>query len=294
VTAAVDAIEAQHPLQMSADMTMRGQVVWTGRTALDLRMELIQEKHAPEPSLVALFSFVHLDPETKRPAPIPQIEVTTPQEEAWAAERQLVATQRKALRQAGKEGRDTLSPVRQQQLEALRAAARLQVDMPALAPGNTILMGETSLSNSFICQPQQRNLHGRIFGGFLMRRAFELAFTTTYMFAGTRPTCVRVDDISFRRPVDVGDLLRFHSYVIDVHQEAVSSEDDEANTRPHLVTVDVEAVVSQPEQRTSVPTNNFRFIFRVHVPADQELRIVLPGTRADEMRLRSYWGDMNE
>ena len=42
VTAAVDAIEAQHPLQMSADMTMRGQVVWTGRTALDLRMELIQ------------------------------------------------------------------------------------------------------------------------------------------------------------------------------------------------------------------------------------------------------------
>ena len=47
------------------------------------------------------------------------------------------------------------------------------------------------------------------------------------MFAGTRPTCVRVDDISFRRPVDVGDLLRFHSYVIDVHQEDVSSEDEE-------------------------------------------------------------------
>ena len=67
----------------------------------------LQEKYAPEPSLVALFSFVHLDPETKRPAPIPQIEVTTPQEQAWAAERQLVATQRKALRQAGKEGRDT-------------------------------------------------------------------------------------------------------------------------------------------------------------------------------------------
>ena len=25
------------------------------------------------------------------------------------------------------------------------------------------------MQNTFICQPQQRNLHGRIFGGFLMR-----------------------------------------------------------------------------------------------------------------------------
>lgn len=34
---------------------------------------------------------------------------------------------------------------------------------------------------------QERNLHGRVFGGFLMRRAFELAFSTAYLFAGTRP-----------------------------------------------------------------------------------------------------------
>jgi len=32
----------------------------------------------------------------------------------------------------------------------------------------------------------------------LCRRAFELAFATTYMFAGSRPAFVRVDDITFR------------------------------------------------------------------------------------------------
>lgn len=48
-------------------------------------------------------------------------------------------------------------------------------------------MDDTSLENTFTCQPQQRNVHGRVFGGFLMRRAFELAHSTAYLFAGSRP-----------------------------------------------------------------------------------------------------------
>jgi len=30
-------------------------------------------------------------------------------------------------------------------------------------------MEETLMENTFTCQPQQRNMHGRVFGGFLMR-----------------------------------------------------------------------------------------------------------------------------
>ena len=55
------------------------------------------------------------------------------------------------------------------------------------ADRSCLLMDETSLENTFTCQPQQRNIHGRIFGGFLMRRAFELAHSTAYLFAGSRP-----------------------------------------------------------------------------------------------------------
>ena len=39
------------------------------------------------------------------------------------------------------------------------------------ADANVLLMDETSLANTFTCQPQQRNMHGRVFGGFLMRWA---------------------------------------------------------------------------------------------------------------------------
>jgi len=40
-------------------------------------------------------------------------------------------------------------------------------DMPALAHANTILMRSTTMENSFICQPQNVNTAGRVFGGFL-------------------------------------------------------------------------------------------------------------------------------
>ena len=42
-------------------------------------------------------------------------------------------------------------------------------DLPALAAGDCVLMRDTAASNTFVCQPQQRNLLGRVFGGFLMR-----------------------------------------------------------------------------------------------------------------------------
>ena len=44
------------------------------------------------------------------------------------------------------------------------------------------------------CNPQQRNTAGRIFGGFLMRRAFELAHATAYRFCGQPPSIVEVDE----------------------------------------------------------------------------------------------------
>ena len=67
--------------------------------------------------------------------------------------------------------------------------------MPALADHGEILLGETRLQNALIAQPQQRNTAGRVFGGFLMRRAFELAHTTAYLFSGRRPIFLELDEV---------------------------------------------------------------------------------------------------
>lgn len=41
--------------------------------------------------------------------------------------------------------------------------------MPALAQSNAVLIRQTALENSFICQPQNVNVAGTIFGGFLSK-----------------------------------------------------------------------------------------------------------------------------
>jgi hypothetical protein len=86
-------------------------------------------------------------------------------------------------------------------MSLLFGQGRVFSEMPALADRNSILIRDTRLENTIICHPQQRNIHGRIFGGFLMRRAFELAFSTCYVFGGITPLFLEVDHVDFRRPV---------------------------------------------------------------------------------------------
>ena len=42
-------------------------------------------------------------------------------------------------------------------------------DMPALASSNAVLMRYTALENSLVCQPQNVNTAGRVFGGYLSK-----------------------------------------------------------------------------------------------------------------------------
>ena len=87
------------------------------------------------------------------------------------------------------------------------AEGRIFCDMPALADRDSIRIRDTCLDNSFICQPQQRNIHGRIFGGFFMRRAFELAFSKTYAFAGVQQHFLEVDHVDFFKHVSIDRTL---------------------------------------------------------------------------------------
>lgn len=282
VTASVDEISVRHPLRLERDVVVRGQVVWTGRSALDIRMQLFQEQHDPEPSLEALFSFVHLDPRTRRAAPVVQLQPSSPQDVAVFGERQRVADARKAARQQ----QQLQSPVLPPEARAWVAAARRLQELPALASSDAVLMPQTCQHNTFVCQPQVRNIHGRIFGGFLMRRAYELGFATTYMFGGSRPVFQKVDEITFSRPVDMGDLLRLTSTV--VHAEQLDSSKGR-------VIVEVEARVTKPEVLESYVTNTFRFVFNVVGATGApplRLKRVLP--TCDEEALRCWNAQRDE
>lgn len=281
VTASVDKMLMKKPIRIDTDLKIEGAVTWVGRSSMEIQMEVMQS--SPEASsiteslaLTANFTFVARDSKTGKSAPINQISPETEKEKLLCKE----AEERNKMRKIKRgEQKKEIQGEEVNRLSELLAESRIFCDMPALADRDSILIKDTCLQNSLICQPQQRNIHGRIFGGFLMRRAFELAYATAYAFAGSAPCFVEVDHVDFLNPVDVGNFLRLKSCVLYTELE---------NSSKPLINVEVIAHVMRPELRSSEVSNNFYFYFTVQQDSlknGTRVRNVVPGTEEEARRV---------
>ncbi|KAL9243086.1 hypothetical protein vseg_017016 [Gypsophila vaccaria] len=282
VTASVDQIVLKKPISVDRDLKISGSVIWVGRSSIEIQLEVIQsgegDLDSDSVALTANFIFVARDSNTGKAASVNRLSPETEKERLLFEE----AEGRNILRKSKRE-EDKGEHVNQEvnRLQALLSEGRIFCDMPALADRNSILLRDTRFENSLICQPQQRNIHGRIFGGFLMHRAFELAFSTAYAFAGMRPCFQEVDHVDFLKPVDVGDFLRFKSCVLYTELE---------NPEHPLINVEVVAHVTRPEIRSSEVSNTFYFTFTVCPEAKAgkhgvAIRNVVPATEEEARRI---------
>lgn len=291
VTASVDKMVLKKPISVDIDLKLVGAVIWVGRSSIEIQLEVTQSaangSSTDEEESVALrgnFIFVARDSKTGKATPVNRLCPETEKEKSLyeKAEERNATRKRKrdvVIKDIANGGKGVSS-----RLESLLAEGRIFCDMPALADRDTILMRDTRLENSLICQPQQRNLHGRIFGGFLMQRAFELAFSTAYAFAGLMPCFLEVDRVDFLKPVDVGDFLRFKACVL--YTEAENSDEP-------VINVEVVAHVTRPELRSSEVSNKFYFKFTVssEVKATKNgfrIRKVVPATEEEARRILEH------
>uniref|UniRef100_A0A0M3IXM3 HotDog ACOT-type domain-containing protein n=1 Tax=Ascaris lumbricoides TaxID=6252 RepID=A0A0M3IXM3_ASCLU len=81
-------------------------------------------------------------------------------------------------------------------------------------PPNHVWIEDAKLKNAVLCFPVDRNVYNKIFGGYLMRLAFELAWCNAAMYAKGRVKIAAVDDILFRKSVEIGSLLLLSSQVV--------------------------------------------------------------------------------
>ena len=296
VTASVDRIHIRSPPNVEVDQHLEGQVTFVGRSSMEIRMSCKNDHD--EEWLEAYFTFVATDPETHRPVSIPPLSPETPTEKARFVAGERRAAHRKAARKANPTS--TLGmlgdPTLEQQAQALLQEAGPLLNMPSLADPNSILMMATRRENAEIAQPQVRNLANRIFGGFLMRRAFELAYATCYVFGGARPRFVELDEVSFQSPVNVGDLTIFNSKVLYtelcnaddvdydlVHQQQPTSDGNTTNRTVPVVTVHVEAWIVEPTESPPTAKLSNTFYFTFVLPDKTQVRKVLPSS-IDEAR----------
>jgi acyl-coenzyme A thioesterase 9 len=159
---------------------------------------------------------------------------------------------------------------------------------PDRLPSNTHFMDTTILRSATIMQPQFRNRHHfMIFGGFLMKQTFELAFTCAAAFAHARPTFVSLDPSTFMNPVPVGSILYLTATVVYTDPPLIRGSDDPppkdgagaANEDKYTrIQVRVDSKVRDVEHGHAKPTGQFNYTFTV----EKNIR-VLPRTYQEYM-----------
>ena len=155
-------------------------------------------------------------------------------------------------------------------------------------PDNVIYMEKTRQQSSQIMQPQYRNRHNfMIFGGFLLKQTFELAFCCAAACSHSRPTFVSLDPSTFENPVPVGSVLYLTATVAYTEPPLVTTtragDGVEDTTESHgekytRVQIRVDSKVRNIEHGETRPTGQFNYTFTV----ERDIR-VMPATYSEFM-----------
>ncbi|XP_058884062.1 acyl-coenzyme A thioesterase 9, mitochondrial-like isoform X1 [Acipenser ruthenus] len=243
VTALVDKIDMRkNIIYPDCDIKFTGHVSWVGKTSMEAKMHMLQyHDGAYSPVLDATFVMVARDPENKRAAFVNPLIPEGPEEEALFKQGEVNKTRRSEIKTASllkmaptAEERKIVHSMFLNTLDSTTVSFRSRV-----LPPNSVWMEDAKLKGLEICHPQERNIFNRIFGGFLMRKAYELGWANACTYGGSRPHLVAVDDIMFQKPVEIGSLLFLSSQVcytktnhiqVRVHTEVFDSQSGKHNT----------------------------------------------------------------
>ncbi|XP_078415719.1 acyl-coenzyme A thioesterase 9, mitochondrial-like isoform X1 [Cetorhinus maximus] len=269
VTALVDEIDlVKKTIQPDCDLKFAGNVTWVGKSSMEVKMHVSQyHDNIYNPVLDATFVMVARDPGNKGAALINPLKPEGPEEENLFKQGNLNKAKRTKLKETSllrtapnEEERKIIHNMFLETLDMQTVSFRSRV-----LPENSVWMEGTKLKSLEICHPQERNIYNKIFGGFLMRKAFELAWANACVYGGSRPYPIAVDDILFQKPVEIGSLLYLSSQV--------------CYTESNYIQVRVHSEVVDPLSKQHSTTNIFHFTFG----SEKEVMQVIPKTYGESM-----------
>ena len=205
VTAACDRIDLLGPLRVDRDLRIMGQVNHVGRSSMEVGLRL-DSRIDDQWTLVSRAYFIMVARNLTGAAPVNMLSPQTEEEKRRDEEGKKRAISRKDQARSGLLNQpptgDESSLIHDMYLK-LRAG-----ELDGVPMAKTL---NTSLK---IMQPQERNIHNKIFGGHIMRLSFESGFMTAHLFCKKRPWFLNVDHFDFYQPVEIGSFVRFTSQVI--------------------------------------------------------------------------------
>ncbi|ODV90476.1 hypothetical protein CANCADRAFT_106941 [Tortispora caseinolytica NRRL Y-17796] len=276
VTASVDRVYMLKRMETVQDLILAGAVTWTGRSSVEITIcvDAKSESDTDQPGgpdrladfksrnryLVANFTFVARNPTTNKAYPINHIEPSTENERKLFEQGERHNMNKKRERD---DNLDISPPSNEESL--------LIYNLIQHPPPECIRVADTTMKSTMIMQPQYRNLHSfMIFGGYLLRQTFELAYCCVAALSHHTPRFYSMDTTSFRNPVPVGSVLYMTAAA------CYSEPQDEGST---IVQIVVDTVVRDILHGTTTPTGQFTYSFYVHTHVD-----IVPETYQEALR----------
>lgn len=282
VTASVDRLDVLAPLSPVRDIRLSGMVIYTGTSSMEVavKMEALGASGVEDTLLLGRFSMVCRDAQTRKARPVNPLILGSREETALYSigENAKKRRQSLALRSLSR------VPPSSTEAEELHSVYLQYAQDSGLSDYERVWMGETNLEKTMLMFPQERNVHQKVFGGYLMRLAYELGFANASLFTRSHVTFMSLDSISFAKPVPIGSILRLTSQILHTTPPG---------ELPGVVHVGVQANVVDVRTGHEQTTNDFRFtwypddgaaVVRQVVPKTyQEAMLWLEGKRALEM-----------
>jgi acyl-CoA hydrolase len=216
VTAAIDNIVVRHAVDVTRDLTFAATINHIGRSSLEvgIRVEQPGDPHLHIAS--CYFTMVARSGygENVTSVALPPLDYAQPIEKRRAgkalARREEYRHQQLALRE----------PPSREEYEMLTALHQAQ-DEPSFCGS---LCGRLVTDAWERTYPDQENVPFTIFGGYLIRRAFELSSICSELVAPNRSIIAGVNRINFFHPVRMGDKLHFTARIVYTRDSFVCVE----------------------------------------------------------------------
>ncbi|KIJ51198.1 hypothetical protein M422DRAFT_26634, partial [Sphaerobolus stellatus SS14] len=181
-----------------------------GKSSMEVlvKVELLGGKE--ETVLLGRFSMVCRDAFTQKARPVPQLKMSTPEEQALF---DMGAAHKERRGILALRSLDRVLPSTEEAGELHQLYLNYGENSKRNYYTERVWMEDTSLENCILMFAQERNVHSKIFGGYLMRLACELGFTTAILFGHRHVRFLSLDGLSFSHPVPIGSILRLRSKV---------------------------------------------------------------------------------
>lgn len=248
---------------LTKDIHLRCYLTRVGTSSVEIRTDAVQDNELVNACHTVM---VALDPHTMRPlnnvnVTLPALEYEDGEDEEGQRHRAELAEWHECIRKARVKStmqlRTSIStpptPSEVQDIHHLHQNAIRMREGRSPRPIRPRNVGEYTFRSSFVIFPEDRNVHGKLFGGYVMSQAYNLALYAVKFFVRSGQSDAHgvvplgIDEAVFHQPVSIGDLISFTARVVHATE--------------YTCRVFVTVQVLDPTDPDRLPTRSNRLIF---------------------------------